>query len=558
MLLCMVGVAAYTNFQGYFIKLMIDAVAEHSYNTLIETAIWYGVLQFSIILIWTTYDYMVLKTNSLRCKISNMMLDKIKKYDITFFQNNFGGNLSSKIKDASILIPSVIYLVIDNYFQLLLVVLISFFLLWTIHWGFALGLVVWVITFVLMFINQMKFLNVISSVTAEADANIWGKIVDYIGNIMAVKYYASNAYERKVLQHAQKEYVSKADERGYYMLKSYFNIGLVFWCYIAICLCFLIYLYLNNKITPGDFAFVFSINYNIVDQLFYATHTLRDFVTNWGAVDKALSILDNIPKVQDNEKALDLNVINGEIEFKNVTFCYKDDEPFFENKSLRIHADEKIGLVGYSGSGKSTFVNLILRLYDVTSGSIEIDGQDIKDVTQDSLRSSIGMIPQEASLFNRSMIDNIRYSRIDSSNDEVIEAAKKAYAHNFITSLPEGYDTIVGEKGSKLSGGQRQRIAIARTILKNAPILILDEATSQLDSVTEAEIQESLLNLMKGKTTIVVAHRLSTLLHMDRILVFDKGKIIEDGSHNDLIAKGGLYKTLWDAQVGGFLGDDRK
>ncbi len=211
--------------------------------------------------------------------------------------------------------------------------------------------------------------------------------------------------------------------------------------------------------------------------------------------------------------------------------------------------------MGYSGSGKSTFVSLILRLYEVTDGRILIDGHDIKDITEDSLRRNIALIPQDPSLFHRSIMDNIRYGRTDATDEEVIEAAKSSHAHEFISRLPEGYQSLVGERGVKLSGGQRQRIAIARAILKKAPILILDEATSQLDSVTESYIQESFGALMQGKTTIVIAHRLSTLLHMDRILVFDKGKIVEDGTHHELLKSGGLYKTLWDAQVGGFLPD---
>ena len=269
-------------------------------------------------------------------------------------------------------------------------------------------------------------------------------------------------------------------------------------------------------------------------------------------------------EILDKPNAITLNCTHGQITFDNVQFHYKGTEPLFQNKSIEINAGQKVGLVGYSGGGKSTFVNLILRLYDVTDGAIMIDGQDIRDVNQDSLRENIAMIPQDPSLFHRSLMENILYGRIDASDEEVIEAAKKAHAHEFITMLPQGYDSLVGERGIKLSGGQRQRIAIARAILKNAPILILDEATSQLDSVTESLIQESLWELMQGqtdtsgKTTIVIAHRLSTLLDMDRILVFDKGKIVEDGTHSKLLAKAALYKSLWDAQVGGFLDDEKK
>ena len=262
-------------------------------------------------------------------------------------------------------------------------------------------------------------------------------------------------------------------------------------------------------------------------------------------------------EIHDKPDAVNLNANHGQIIFDNVKFHYKGTEPLFHNKSVRIKAGQKIGLVGYSGSGKSTFVNLILRLHDVTDGAILIDGQDIRDVTQDSLRANIAMISQDPSLFHRSLMENICYGRIDATDEEVIEAAKKAHAHEFIIKLPQAYESLVGERGVKLSGGQRQRIAIARAILKNAPILILDEATSQLDSITESLIQESLWELMQGKTTIVIAHRLSTLLNMDRILVFEQGKIVADGTHKELLTKKGLYKTLWEAQVGGFLPDKK-
>jgi ATP-binding cassette subfamily B protein len=262
-------------------------------------------------------------------------------------------------------------------------------------------------------------------------------------------------------------------------------------------------------------------------------------------------------EIVDKPNATILNCTHGKIRFDKIKFHYKGTAPLFQNKSIEIKAGQKVGLVGYSGGGKSTFVNLILRLYDITDGAILIDGQDIRDVTQDSLRTSIALIPQDPSLFHRSLMENIRYGRIDATDEEVILAAKKAHAHEFIEKLSQSYDSLVGERGVKLSGGQRQRIAIARAILKNAPILILDEATSQLDSVTESSIQESLWELMQNKTTLVIAHRLSTLLHMDRIIVFDKGVIVEDGTHAELLTNNGLYRTLWKAQVGGFLPDKK-
>ena len=280
---------------------------------------------------------------------------------------------------------------------------------------------------------------------------------------------------------------------------------------------------------------------------------ISQFYKVWGKITQALRTIQLVPEIQGKPDATTLIVNQGSIVFDKVSFNYKGTQYLFKDKSLIIESGQKIGLVGYSGGGKSTFINLILRLYDITEGAILIDGQNIQDVTQNSLHNALSVIPQDASLFNRSIIDNIRYGRINATDEEVIEAAKKAYAHDFIMKLAEGYNTCAGERGTKLSGGQRQRIAIARAILKDAHILIFDEITSQLDFLTENFIQNSLWNLMQDKTTLVIAHRLATLLNMDRILVFDHGKIIEDGTHKDLLLKNGFYRRLWDAQVGGFL-----
>ena len=316
---------------------------------------------------------------------------------------------------------------------------------------------------------------------------------------------------------------------------------------------FLLSLYKNQLITVGDFALIVGLSMEVAHMTWHTMSQVDAFNQAVGKCKQSLTNLIGPQDIKDKKGASNLLVTRGQITFSDVTFCYKDTEDLFQNKSVMIEAGQKVGLVGYSGGGKSTFVGLILRLYDVADGHIMIDGQDILAVTQDSLRKNIAMIPQDPSLFHRTLMENIRYGRIEATDEEVIEAAKKAYTHEFISKLPQGYESLVGERGLKLSGGQRQRIAIARAILKNAPILILDEATSQLDSVTESCIQESLWELMQNRTTVAIAHRLSTLLHMDRIIVFNRGKIVEDDTHTILLNSGGLYKTLWDSQVGGFL-----
>lgn len=261
-------------------------------------------------------------------------------------------------------------------------------------------------------------------------------------------------------------------------------------------------------------------------------------------------------RVKDKLNAKKLLIEKSTITFSDVNFSYHGNKKIFNNLSIEITSGEKIGLVGYSGAGKTTFVNLILRMYDIEKGKILIDQVNIADVTKKSLHELISIIPQEPLLFHRSLLENIQYGSFEKNEQAIIIAAKKAFAHDFIMKLPEQYKSLVGDRGIKLSGGQRQRIAIARAFLKNAPILILDEATSQLDSITEKLIQESLIELMVGKTTIIIAHRLSTLESVDRILVFDDGQIVEDGPHSRLIEQNGLYKKLWDSQVGGYIIND--
>lgn len=304
----------------------------------------------------------------------------------------------------------------------------------------------------------------------------------------------------------------------------------------------------------GDFALIFGLTLETSYITWHTMSEVDEFNKAVGRCKQSLFALMKPLEITDKQGAKDLKCAHGKIQFNTVKFHYKGTEPLFKHMSLNIIGGQKVGLVGCSGGGKTTFANLIMRLYDVTAGSILIDGHDIRDCTQDSLHENIGMIPQDPILFRRSLMENIRYGRSCATDEEVIESAKKAHAHEFIIGLAEGYDSLVGERGIKLSGGQRQRIAIARAILKNAPILILDEATSQLDSITESLIQDSLWELMQNKTTIVIAHRLSTLLRMDRILVFEKGNIVEDGNHDDLFNENKHYRKLWDTQVGGLLG----
>jgi ATP-binding cassette subfamily B protein len=309
----------------------------------------------------------------------------------------------------------------------------------------------------------------------------------------------------------------------------------------------------EQKISVGSFAMTASLVLLVINDALGLSRRFVEFFEYVGNVNDGVGAIIRDQEVLDVDGAKDLKITRGDVRFDNVSFSYTQENPVFENLNVHIKAGERVGLVGFSGSGKTTFTNLILRLYDLKSGTISIDEQDVAKVTQDSLRAQISMIPQDPVLFHRSLLENIRYGRIDATDEEVFAAAQAAHAHQFITQRKEGYEALVGERGIKLSGGQRQRIAIARAILKNAPILILDEATSSLDSITEKSIQASLETLMKDRTVIVIAHRLSTIAHLNRILVFDKGRVVESGPHAELLSKNGHYARLWNMQVGGFL-----
>lgn len=322
-----------------------------------------------------------------------------------------------------------------------------------------------------------------------------------------------------------------------------------------------IYLWLGGAISVGAIAIAVSLALRINGMSMWIMWEVGALFENMGTVVDGMKTLAKPIAIQDKPQATELTVTQGGIEFEDVSFHYGENKGVINHLNLSIKPGEKIGLVGRSGAGKSTLVNLLLRFHDVESGKIKIDGQTISEVTQDSLRAQIGMVTQDTSLLHRSIRDNILYGNPDASEEELLRATKQAHAHEFIETLTDpfgnvGYDAQVGERGVKLSGGQRQRVAISRVLLKDAPLLVLDEATSALDSEVEAAIQESLNELMQGKTVIAIAHRLSTIAQMDRLIVLDKGNIVEQGTHQELLDNKGIYAQLWAHQTGGFLADD--
>ena len=549
------------NVQPYIVKLIINGAmgADQSnlFNKLAFFMAMYLLSECMYVFIFRVYDWITIQLRpALKRHIVRTLMDLMMDHSHGFYQRQFAGGLTTRIIDIAKGIPDILRIVIDRLMACFLMLLFALYNISRIDIKFTIALGVWVFVFlgisiILVFRNQYLAYNV-----ADARAGVTGSIVDILTNMTSVRFFAGKNFENAYLARLTGDCLEKEQRRDWFFLKLHALQGGSFLLFQAVCFWWLLDGLVSKTVTPGDFSLVLTLNLYIIENFWNIAKDMREFWEKMGDIVQGLAIIQASLEIQDRPDAQELVVSKGEIVFENVQFHYHDAESLFEHKAVVIKSGEKVGLVGYSGSGKSTFVNLILRLFDVTAGKIMIDGQDIRDVTQDSLHKAIGMIPQDPSLFHRSLVDNISYGYPGADNQEVIAAARRAHAHEFIVTLSQGYDTQVGERGVRLSGGQRQRIVIARAILKNAPILILDEATSQLDSVTESQIQDSLLDLMENKTTLIVAHRLSTLLHMDRILVFDQGSIVEDGSHEVLLAKNGLYKKLWEAQVGGFLIDN--
>ncbi|MDG1749406.1 MAG: ABC transporter ATP-binding protein, partial [Porticoccaceae bacterium] len=396
---------------------------------------------------------------------------------------------------------------------------------------------------------------------ADARSLMMGRIVDSYTNIVTLKLFSHNNRESEYVRDGMNEFLNTVHPQMRLVTKLNISLWTLNMSLVFSTAALGLYLWTNGDITPGAIAIVMSLAIRLTGMSHWILWEISSLFENIGTVQDGINTLSVPSVVNDKNDADTLIVSNGDIEFDQVSFKYNPDEPVFDNLQLSILAGEKIGVVGRSGAGKSSLVSLLLRFYDIQSGQITIDQQNINNFRQESLRANIAVVTQDTSLLHRSVRENIMFGRPEATEDEMIMAATKAEAHDFILTLRDsvgrrGYDAHVGERGVTLSGGQRQRIAIARVLLKDAPILILDEATSALDSEVEASIQQSLYQLMKGKTVIAIAHRLSTIAAMDRLIVFDQGAIIEEGTHQELLERNGVYTKLWSHQSGGFLGFD--
>jgi len=395
--------------------------------------------------------------------------------------------------------------------------------------------------------------------TAALESRQTGYLADAITNVIAVKSFARGRYERRRFSKVTKETQDSLFELAHAHQRQMNYLGVLSRSMSGAALLVAVISVMSFHVNIASVFLIFSYTAGIADQLFsFSNNALRNYNRSIGDANDMVQTLAQTPKVVDPPNPEPSKIKHGEVDFKNVTFDHEASsknhtKQLFKNFNLHISAGEKVGLVGHSGGGKTTLTKLILRFMDVDSGQILIDGQDIARITQDDLRQEVAYVPQDPLLFHRTLSENIGYGKARANQKEIMRAAKLAHADDFIKELPHGYDTLVGERGIKLSGGQRQRIAIARAMLKDAPILVLDEATSALDSDSERLIQDALWKLMEGRTTIAIAHRLSTIQRMDRIIVLEEGKVAEQGSHKELLDKGGIYAQLWAHQSGGFL-----
>lgn len=555
LLFVIIFVSLYSTVQPYVLKRIIDAATPLlGEDGLIKATLFPALILITLTIInnlaWRLNNYVILKSvPKLKADIISQTSDYVHGHSFKFFQDNLSGAISNRITDLANNTDSLIGTIRELLLRLF--ILISAILIAALVSPlFSSIFLIWTLSVVCMATYFNKRIGPLSNIFAEARSHSVGNVVDSFINAINVILFSGKKFENKYLKTSLDEMVKK-DITLQKKLMKYATIMSIMTILIEIFTIFpLIYLASKGLLTLGDFALIFILSHNIIEQVWSITEVYFRASEQLGVFNQAIKFLSQKPDIVDAPNATSLKIKNGTIVFSRVNFSYTETQRLFLEKTVIIKGGEKVGLVGYSGSGKSTFVNLITRMFDVQKGDILIDDQSIRSVTLESLRKNIGFIPQDPTLFHRTIMDNIRYGKFDANDEEVIEAAKLAHVDEFVVQLSNGYQTFVGERGIKLSGGQRQRIAIARAILKDAPILILDEATSALDSLTESLIQESLKIAMKNKTVIVIAHRLSTIKSLDRILIFDQGHIVEEGSHQYLLENGKIYPQLWNLQQG--------
>lgn len=554
-----VAVVIHTIVIPIYYKIFFDTLASAGDAKLLSQTLFkivYVVLILNIIE-WFAYRLAFFSKNYLGFNMGKVLMQKAFDYltdhSFLFFSNNFSGSLVQKIGRYGRSYNRIMNTVLEDVVPLIIKIVGSITVLYFVDQNIAIAVMVWAGIFLVSTFIFSKYKLKYDIKGAALDSQVTGTISDAISNHNSVQLFNGHSHESFRVRDIIKKYLDVAIFRWNLStsldgFQSLLNVLIEFFIFY-----YGIKYWEMGFVTLGTFTLVQTYIIYITGSLWGFGRIIRDLYEATADAKQMVEILHLPHEIKDIDKASELTVSNGIIEFKNINFSFGENKPVFNDLSFDIKAGEKVALIGHSGAGKSTLIKLLLRLHDLKSGQILIDGQDISKVKQSSLRHNISLVPQDPALFHRSLYENIRYGKRDATHEQVMEASKMAHCDIFIKEFPNGYETMVGERGVKLSGGERQRVAIARALLKNAPILVLDEATSSLDSHSESLIQDALDTLMKGKTTIVIAHRLSTIKKMDRIIVLGKEGIIEQGSHNDLIKNDKTYSKLWNLQAGGFV-----
>ena len=545
--------------------MLVDAALASSIQSPLGDHVWLfgaGVLFFLVLrpIFFGIFSFM--QTNVVTPNVSNLVLSRLHRWtlgqSVQFFDNDFAGRIAQKEMQTARAVTDVVVEILHTVLFALASVIGAALMLTSVDVSLTVGLCLWLLTYLALIKYFMPLIRKRSGVRASARAMVTGQIVDTVTNIKTVKLFAHDEHEDQAALEAMRGFRDSSLDYGTVASWFRFCLNSLGGVLPVMMVGGSLWFWSTGSISAGDIAVAGAISLRLSQMTGWVSYTLMTIYANLGEIEDGISTLSPPHDLTDAPDAKRLRVPSGKIDFDRIHFAYGRDVGGVDNISLSIAAGEKVGVVGASGAGKSTLVSLLLRLYDTEKGTVRIDGQDLRKVTQESLRHQIGMVTQETALFNRSARDNILYGRANASEAELVDAAKQAEAHDFILQLQDhkgrrGYEAHLGEQGVKLSGGQRQRIALARAILKDAPILVLDEATSALDSEVESSIQSALERVMRGKTVLAIAHRLSTLSKMDRIIIIDQGHIVETGTHQSLLELGGLYHRYWKRQSGGFI-----
>ncbi|MEP9396599.1 ABC transporter ATP-binding protein [Mesorhizobium sp. KR2-14] len=551
-----------------FLGNIVDWLSAHDRETFLETEWWKLAGMALVVAVVLPATVALSSLNTYQTMFGNYPMRirwQVHRYllnqSMTFYQDEFAGRIATKLMQTALAVRETVIKFVEVLNYVIVYFLGVLVIVGSADWRLVAPLLVWLGCYLVALRFFVPRLGKVGAAQADARSLMTGRIVDSYTNIQTVKLFSHARREADYAREGMSDFMQTAYAQGRLITLFYIVVYALNSLLLLTVGALSIYLWLGEVVTIGAVAVAIGLVLRLWGMSQWIMWEVSGLFENIGTVQDGITSISLPRLVEDKPNAPELTVPRGEIEFDKIGFHYGKGKGIIENLSLTIRPGEKVGLVGRSGAGKSTLVNLLLRFYDVESGRITIDGQDISAVAQDSLRAQIGMVTQDTSLLHRSVRENILYGRPDAGDEAMLEAARRASAQDFIATLADakgrkGYDAHVGERGVKLSGGQRQRIAIARVMLKDAPILILDEATSALDSEVEAAIQENLYRLMEGKTVIAIAHRLSTIAAMDRLVVMDKGRIIEEGTHEELVARGGLYAQLWMRQSGGFLPEE--